>query len=55
MKCLGNEATTCKVPVTSQPGLADRVNTIPSSVACALHLDALDGVLKSTSPLLVGL
>lgn len=55
MKCLRNEATICKVPVTSQPGLAYRVNTIPSSAAYALHLDALDEVLKSTTPLLVGL
>lgn len=55
MKCLRNEATICKVPVTSQLGLADRVNTIPSSVAPALHLDALDGVLESTTSPLVGL
>lgn len=41
--------------MTSQLGLAGRVNTIPLSMAHALHLDALDGVLKSTTSLLVGL
>lgn len=55
MKCLRNEATIFKVPVTSQLGLADRINTVPSSVAHALRLGALDGVLKSTISLLVGL
>lgn len=55
MKCRRNEATICKVPVNSQLGLADRVNTIPSSVAPALHIDALDEVLKPSTSLWEGL
>lgn len=55
MKCLRNKATICKVPVTSQLGLADRVNTMSFSVAYALHVDALKEVLKPTRSLWVGL